>query len=123
MLCRTFTKSFNVVNIEELMKTNRFKYVIIEAGGNYYFGFDLLDEIECGCIFALILSRDIDSINGWVVSKNLPEWVGDYSEGLTYEKQHANDTRSHHKECEVNLSGEVFSIPGSISYSGGFDSD
>jgi hypothetical protein len=105
------------------MKTNCFKYVIIQAGGNDHFGFDLLDKIERGCIFALIHSRNTNSINGWVASKNLPEWVGDYSEWLTYEKQHAKDARSHHKECEVNLSGEVSSIPGSISYSGGYDSD
>jgi hypothetical protein len=77
------------------MKTNRFKYVIIQAGGNYHFGFDLLDEIERGCIFTLIHhSRDTNPIIGWVVSKNLPEWVGDYSEWLTYEKQHANDEKS-----------------------------
>ncbi len=49
--------------------------------------------------------------------------MGDYSEWLAYEKQHANDARSHHKEREVNLSGEVFSIPGSISYFGSNDSD
>jgi hypothetical protein len=31
--------------------------------------------------------------------------------------------RSHHKKCEVNLSGEVFSIPCFINHSGGCDSD
>jgi hypothetical protein len=77
---RTFTKSLSVVNIEELMRTNRFKYVIIQAGGNDHFGFDLLDEIEHGCIFALIHSRDCASFDGWLVLKNLPEWVRGYSE-------------------------------------------
>ncbi len=108
------------------MKTNRFNYVIIQAGGSHHFGFDLLDEIERGCIFALIHSRDTDGFDGWLISKNLPEWVGDYSEWLTLEKQHAHDTRTHCKQWEENLSGEVISIPGSISHSrsnGGFDSD
>ncbi len=54
MMYRIFTKSLSVVNIEELMRTNRFKYVIIQAGRFYHFGFDLLDEFEHGCIFALI---------------------------------------------------------------------
>jgi hypothetical protein len=68
---------------------DRFKYVIIQAGGNDHFGFDLLDEIERGCIFALIHSRDWAFIDGWLVSKNLPHWVRDYSEWLAYEKLHA----------------------------------
>jgi hypothetical protein len=77
-------------------------------------------------MFALIHSRNTDGINGWLVSKNLPEWLDDYSEWLTFEKQHANDTRTHQKQSEINLSGELISIPGSISDSrsnGGFDSD
>ncbi len=67
--------------------------------------------------------RDPASIDGWQVSKNLPEWVGDYSQWLTYEKLHANHSRSHHKDYEVDQCGKEFSILGSISYSGGFDSD
>jgi hypothetical protein len=122
MMYRTLTKSLSVVNIEELMRTDHFKYVIMQADGNYYFGFDLLDEIERGCIFALIQSRDSESIDGWLVSKKLPEWVGDYSEWLTHEKQQANGTGSHKKDCEVDQHGKVSSIPGSISYSGGYDS-
>ena len=105
------------------MRTNRFKYVIIQADGNDHFGFDLLDEIERGCIFALIHTRDSASIDGWLVSKNLPEWVKDYSQWLTYEKLHANSSRSHQKDFEVDQCGKEFSIPGSISYSGSFDSD
>ncbi len=54
------------------------------------------------------------------MSKNLPEWVGDYSQWLTYEKLHANSSKSHHKDYEVDQRGKEFSIPGSISYSGGF---
>jgi hypothetical protein len=122
MMYRTFTKSLSVVNIEELMRTNCFKYVIMQAGGNNHFGFDLLDEIERGCIFALIHSRDSESIDGWLVSKKLPEWVEDYSEWLTYEKQHANGTGSHKKDCEVDQHGKVSSIPGYIIISGGCDS-
>jgi hypothetical protein len=46
------------------MRTDCFKYVIIQASGNDHFGFDLLDEIERGCIFALIYSRDFACIDG-----------------------------------------------------------
>jgi hypothetical protein len=99
------------------MKTAYFKYVIIQTGGSQHFGFDILGEVERGCIFALIHSSNTDGIYGWLVSKNLHEWVGNYSEWLTFEKQHTNDTRTHHKQREVNLSGEVISIPGSINYS------
>jgi hypothetical protein len=120
---RTFTKSLSVAKVEELMRTDRFKYVTIQAGGNDHFEFDLLDEIERGCIFALIHTRDSASIDGWLVSKNLPEWVGDYSQWLTYKKLHTNSSRSHHKDYELDQWGKEFSIPGSISYSGGFDSD
>jgi hypothetical protein len=119
----TFTKSLSVANIEEPMRMDRFKCVIIQAGVNDHFGFNLLDEIERGCIFALIHSRDSASNNGRLVSKNLSEWVGDYSQWLTYEKLHANCSRSHHKDYEVDQCGKEFSIPGSISYSGDFDSD
>jgi hypothetical protein len=119
---RTFTKSLSEVNIEELMRTNHFKYVIVQAGRNYHFGFDLLDKVEHGCIFALIHSRDSESIDGWLVSKKLPEGVGDYSKCLTYEKQHTKGTGSHKKDCAINQHGKVSIFPGSISYSGGYDS-
>ncbi len=42
---------------------------------------------------------------------------------MTYEKLHANGTRSPHKDYEVDQRGNEFSIPGSIRYSGGFNSD
>jgi hypothetical protein len=43
--------------------------LIIEAGGSDHIGFNLLGEIEHGCIFALTHLRDTDGINGWLASK------------------------------------------------------
>jgi hypothetical protein len=104
----------SVANIEELMTTDHFQYVIIQAL-DCYFSYDLLDEIECACIFALIQTKATDAINGWMVSKILPQWAGGYSDWLLYEKQFANVSSSDNNEC-----GQ---IPDSIIYSGGFDSD
>ncbi len=80
----TFTKRLSVANIEELMTTDHFQYVIIQAF-DCYFSFDLLDEIERACIFALIQTKATDAINGWIVFKILPQWVGGYSDWLLYE--------------------------------------
>ncbi len=104
----------SVANIEELMTTDRFQYVIIQAF-DCYFSFDLLDEIERACIFALIQTKATDAINGWMVSKILLQWVGGYSDWLSYEIQFANVSIS-----DNNKWGQ---IPDSIIYSGGFDSD
>jgi hypothetical protein len=72
------------------MTSDQFNYVIIQAS-DCYFGFDLMDEVERGCIFALIHTKDTEGIIGWMVSKILPDWVGGYSDWLSYEKQVAND--------------------------------
>ena len=84
--CRTFTKRLSVENIKDLMTTECVQYVIIQATDSY-FGFDLLDEVEQACIFALIYTKATDFINGWMVLKVMPQWVGSYSDWLAFEKQ------------------------------------
>jgi hypothetical protein len=88
----------SVANIEELMTTDRFQYVIIQAS-DCYFSFVLLNEIECACIFALIQTKATDAINGWMVSKILPQWVGGYSDWLSYEKQFTNVSSANNNKC------------------------
>ncbi len=83
--CRTFTKRLSVENIEDLMTTECVQYVIIQATDNY-FGFDLLDEEEQAYIFALIYTKATDFVNGWMVSKVMPQWVRSYSDWLAFEK-------------------------------------
>jgi len=75
----------SVSNIESLIITDSVKYVIIQAT-DCYFGFDLQDDIERACIYALIHTNSSEAINGWMVSSIFPEWVGGYSNWLTYEK-------------------------------------
>ena len=74
------------------MTSDQFNYVIIQAS-DCYFGFDLMDVVERGCIFALIHTKDTDGIIGWIVSKILPDWVGGYSDWLSYEKQVVDITK------------------------------
>ena len=81
-----FTKSLSVKDIEELMATDDFNYLIIKSD-DCYFGFNLLDEVERGCIFSIIDSKSTDAIDGWMVSMSFPEWVGDHSDWMTYEGQ------------------------------------
>jgi hypothetical protein len=96
------------------MTTDCDQYVIIQAS-DCYFGFDLLDKVERACIFALIHSNATHDVNGWMVSKILPQWVGGYSDWLMYEKQVANvSSDNHNKFGQIN---------DSITYSGGFNSD
>jgi hypothetical protein len=61
------------------------KYVIIQAS-DCYFSFNLQDDVERACIYALIHTKSNKAINGWMVSTIVPEWVGGYSSWLTYEK-------------------------------------
>ena len=97
------------------MSTDQFQYVIIQAS-DCYFGFNLLDEIERACIFALIHTKsNADTFDGWMVSKFQPKWVGSYSDCLCYEKQSVNAFSVNSNECGW--------IPGSISYSGNFNND
>jgi hypothetical protein len=67
------------------MTTECVQYVIIQATDNY-FGFDLLDEEEQAYIFALIYTKATDFVNGWMVSKVMPQWVRSYSDWLAFEK-------------------------------------
>jgi hypothetical protein len=84
--CRTFTKRLSVENIKDLMTTECVQYVIIQITDGY-FGFDLLDEVEQACIFALIYTKATDLIDGWMMLKVMPQWVGRYSDWLAFEKQ------------------------------------
>ena len=75
-----------VADIDKLMSSDFVEYVIIKASDRY-FGFNLKDDIERAYIYALIHTNSSESINGWMVSKVLPDWVGVYSNWLTYEKK------------------------------------
>ncbi len=52
------------------------------------FGFSLSEKAEHRCIFEIILSGGDtnDHIVSWLVSKNLPQWVGNYSGWLMSNK-------------------------------------
>jgi hypothetical protein len=93
------------------MTADYVQYVIIQATDNY-FGFDLLGEVEQACIFALIYTKGTDFINGWMVSKVMPQWVGSYSDWLAFEKQVGKVS-----------SNQLWKIPQSVSYFGDVNSD
>ena len=107
--CRTFTKRLSVENIKDLMTTECVQYVIIQATDSY-FGFDLLDEVEQACIFALIYTKATDFVNGWMVSKVMPQWVRSYSDWLAFEKQVG--------KVSSGDQNQLWKIPQSVSYSG-----
>jgi hypothetical protein len=107
--CRTFTKRLSVENFKDLMTTECVQYVIIQAIDSY-FGFDLLDEVKQACIFALIYTKASDFVNGWMVSKVMPQWVGSYSDWLAFEKQVGKLSSSDQNQ--------LWKIPQSVSYSG-----
>ena len=96
------------------MTSDQFNYVIIQAS-DCYFGFDLMDVVERGCIFALIHTKATEAIIGWMVSKILPDWVGSYSDWLSYEKQVVND-------CSDNFT-QFGQIPDFIKDCGHYKSD
>ncbi len=86
-------------NIEDMMSTEDFQYVIIQANDSY-FGFHLFDEVERASIFSIIHTKQYDDIiYGWMVSKVMPPWVGTNSDWLAFEEQ----------VCHVK-------IPKSVSY-------
>lgn len=91
------------------MTTECVQYVIIQATDSY-FGFDLLDEVEQACIFALIYTKATDFINGWMVLKVMPQWVGSYSDWLAFEKQVG--------KVSSGDQNQLWKIPQSVSYSG-----
>ena len=93
------------------MTTECVQYVIIQATDSY-FGFNLLDEVEQACIFALIYTKGTDFNNGWMVSKVMPQWVGSYSDWLAFEKQVGKVS-----------SNQLWKIPQSVSYFGDVNSD
>jgi hypothetical protein len=70
------------------MKSDHFKYVVVLTSEDLYFGFSLLEKAEHRCIFEIIHSGGDTSnhIVGWLVSKNLSGWVGNYSDCLMSNK-------------------------------------
>ena len=96
------------------MTSDQFNYVIIQAS-DCYFGFDLMDVVEREYILALIHTKATEAIIGWMVSKILPDWVGSYSDWLSYEKQVVND-------CSDNFT-QFGQIPDSIKDCGHYKSD
>ncbi len=93
------------------MTTECVQYVIIQATDSY-FGFNLLDEVEQACIFALIHTKGTDFINGWMVSKVMPQCVGSYSDWLAFKKQVGKVS-----------SNQLWKIPQSVSCFGYVNSD
>jgi hypothetical protein len=85
------------------MTTECVQYVIIQATDSY-FGFDLLDEVDQTCIFALIYTKATDLVNGWMVS------VLSCSDWLAFEKQAG--------KVSSGDQNQLWKIPQSVSYSG-----
>ena len=75
----------SVDDIEEMMTKERLNYLIVKSD-QCYFGFNLLDEVERGCIFSIINSKCTDAVDGWMVSESMPEWVGDHSDWMIHER-------------------------------------
>jgi hypothetical protein len=80
------------------------------SGYDSYFGFDLLDEVEQACIFALIYTKATDFFNGWMVLKVMPQWVGSYFDWLVFEKQVG--------KVSLGDQNQLWKIPQSVSYYG-----
>ncbi len=91
------------------MTTECVQYIFIQATESY-FGFDLLDEVEQVCICALIYTKASNFINGWMVSKVMPQRVGSYSNWLVFEKQIG--------KVSSGDQNQLWKIPQSVSYSG-----
>ncbi len=68
------------------MNRDHFNYLIIKSD-QCYFGFNLLDDVERGCIFSIIDSKSTDYVDGWMVSGSMPEWVGDHTDWMTHERK------------------------------------
>ncbi len=70
------------------MKSDHFKYVVVLTSEDLYFGFSLSEKAERRFIFEVIRSGEdtVDHIVGWLVSKILPQWVGNYSDWLMLNK-------------------------------------
>jgi hypothetical protein len=83
--------------------------VIIQATDSY-FGFDLLNEVDQACIFALIYTKATDFVNGWMLSKVMPQWVLSYSDWLAFEKQVG--------KVYSGDQNQLWKIPQSVSYFG-----
>jgi hypothetical protein len=77
-----------VEKVKELVKSDHFKYVVVLTREDLYFGFSLSEKAERRCISGIILSGGDtgDHIVGWLISKNLPQWVGNYSDWLMSNK-------------------------------------
>jgi hypothetical protein len=98
-----FIKWLTVVKIKELMKTEHFKYVDVLISQDVYFSFSLLEKAECKCIFEIIHSGgDTGDIVGWLVLKNLPQWVGSYSDWLMVNKHPAKKLFGEEESMEPN---------------------
>ncbi len=74
--------------VKELVKSDHFKYVVVLTREDLYVGISLSEKAERRCIFEILLSGGdtYDHIVGWLVSKNLPQWVGNYSDWLMSNK-------------------------------------
>jgi hypothetical protein len=81
-------KLLTVEKVKELVKSDHFKFVVVLTREDLYFGFSLSEKAERRRIFEIILSGGDtgDHIVGWLVSKNLPQWVGNYSDWLMLNK-------------------------------------
>jgi hypothetical protein len=77
-----------VEKVKELVKSDHFKYVVVLTREDLYFVFFLSEKAKCRCIFESIFSGGDtgDYIVGWLVSKNLPQWVGNYSDWIMLNK-------------------------------------
>jgi hypothetical protein len=92
-----------VVKFKELMKTDHFKYVVVLTSQDIYLGFSLLEKAERKCIFEIIHSGgDTGDIVGWLLLKNLPQWVGNYSDWLMANKHPAKKLFGEEESMEPN---------------------
>jgi hypothetical protein len=108
-----------VEKVKELMKSDHFNYVVVLPSENLYFSFSLSEKAERKCIFEIIhYGGDTgDHIVGWLVSKNLPQWVGNYSDLLMLNKDPTKKLFGEEDSLHPNANcGESNSDMSSVTY-------
>ena len=82
------------------MKEEKYNYLVVETFNIEYFGFCFSDNTEYQVARQIIQDRNNFIVNGWKVSRILPEWINGYDKWNAFMDEKSNSLQDNDIVCD-----------------------
>ncbi len=71
-------------DLNRFIQVDNFKYLIVEATNESYYGFNLSNDVEKAAAIQVVKDKDDFTVVGWSIGKTIPNWVKSFDEWNIY---------------------------------------